>query len=264
MYVKPSAPQSIGGVLDDAIKLFRECLPRCWLLAAAAQTAAALPGLMLRTQIRHWTMADPFAALAAVQSANFLAGALVGAVIFLIFNFALIDNINSVAVGTPASLGRSLGVGIRALPRGFVTAVLIAVIVGFGLVLLIVPGIYWAGTLMLAFTALVVEDAGIWQSLAVSSRLVKGHWWRSATIYSVAIIIALVFYLMLAVTGAAIAAVLGRGVWTAVNLQLLISIAADTFVMVALTATLLAIYRDLHMRHEGAGFAPSIGAAAAR
>ena len=264
MYVRPSAPQAIGGVLDDAIHLFRASVARCWLLALAAQAAADLPGLMLRSQIRHWTVADPFAAFAVLKSVDFVAGAVVGMVVFLIFNLALIDNMNSVALGTPASLGRSVGVGLRLLPRGFFTSVLVALIIGLGFILLIVPGIYWAGTLMLVFIVLTVEDTGIWQSLAVSSRLITGYWWHSVTIYSVAIIIAAVFYLMLSLSAGVIVALLGLQARTAIDVQLLMSIAGSTLFALALTASLLAVYRDLKLRREGAGLAPPANAAAGR
>src|SRR6185312_2273186 len=33
MYTRPTAPRSIGGVLDDAIRLYRAAFSRCWVLA---------------------------------------------------------------------------------------------------------------------------------------------------------------------------------------------------------------------------------------
>ena len=33
MYVKPTTPRSIGGILDDAIKLYRDAFAKSWPLA---------------------------------------------------------------------------------------------------------------------------------------------------------------------------------------------------------------------------------------
>ncbi len=248
-----SAPQPIGGVLDDAIKLCRACTPGCWLLALCSQSAAVLPLLTLQARLRHWTIADPLAALAVLRSGRFVLSAVIGLLAFQIFYYALIDSMNGVATGTPATLARSIGVGIRRLPRGCLTTILVGLIIGAGFILLIVPGIYWAGTLLLAFVVLVVEDAGILQSLRTSSRLVKWRWWQSMTIYSVALIIAAACYFMLGLSGGLLVVLLGPLHWSALDAQLALSVIGNTLLTVALTATLLAIYHDLKLRSTVGG-----------
>src|SRR5689334_3454106 len=46
-YVPPSAPQPIGGVIDDAIRLFRASWSRCWYFAAIPSLAGMVFTLAL-------------------------------------------------------------------------------------------------------------------------------------------------------------------------------------------------------------------------
>ena len=41
MYVQPSAPRDIGGVIDDAIKLYRASFRTCWPIALIASVISA-------------------------------------------------------------------------------------------------------------------------------------------------------------------------------------------------------------------------------
>ena len=62
-----------------------------------------------------------------------------------------------------------------------------------GFILLVIPGIYLWGILQFCFLAIVVDNAGAFESFSISSGLVKGYWWRSATIGFVAFVLVMVF-----------------------------------------------------------------------
>jgi hypothetical protein len=47
---------------------------------------------------------------------------------------------------------------------------------------------------LLSNIALVVEDAKVFTSLKISWTLIKNHWWRAATAYSIALILVMAFY----------------------------------------------------------------------
>ncbi|HUX74698.1 MAG TPA: hypothetical protein VMV25_12505 [Steroidobacteraceae bacterium] len=260
MYSQESAPRSIGGVLDGAIGLYRQCLPRSWPLAFVPELALSLLGSASESRMRAAAAAGLPAVFAVLRSPAFLLSSAAGMLLFLIFNFALIAHINGIATGRPASLRDSCVVGLRLLPRALAATLLIALIIALGCVLLVAPGIYWAGTLMLTFTALVVERAGVFESMNISRRLIKGDWWRTMTIYSVVIVIAAVAYLFMGLVIGLCASLFGLGNPLAVGVQRLIALIVSTLMMMWYPPALLAIYYDLKSRREGADLAQRVNA----
>lgn len=71
-------------------------------------------------------------------------------------------------------------------------SILVGIIVGVGMLLLVIPGIYWAGLYALAIPAVVLEDVGAGPSLSRSSELTKGAVWRMIVIYFMTTIFALI------------------------------------------------------------------------
>jgi hypothetical protein len=275
VYTQPSTPRTVGGVLDDAINLYRECLPRSWPLALAPEVALALTNIHLESRLPPSSRQDPAAILSMLRSSDFVISMLFYFVVLLVFNLALTDHMHSVATGRPASAGRGGGggrrMGARApgaargvaratargdnvqltdarLPRAAGASLVIALATALGTLLLIVPGIYLAGALMLTFVAMIVGDLGALQSIGESYRLIRGHWWRAATIYTVATMIALAFYLILGLL-AGLAATQGPGASALViGLRRLASVVIGTLMTMWFPAVLLSIYYDLALR----------------
>src|SRR5882672_83314 len=165
MYVKPTAPRSIGGVFDDAIRMYRNFGPSVWLLALAFELTTTIPSLVWQMQVMPavadsiqdplTALQDPLAALHASPGVWLLT--LIAIPIYLIFYVALVASINGVATAREISTGTAIRLGVGKLPRAIGLGVLVACIVVLGLLLLLVPGFYWAGTLSLAFIILAVE-----------------------------------------------------------------------------------------------------------
>ncbi len=130
--------------------------------------------------------------------------------------------------------------------------------------LLVVPGIYWAGALTLTLVAVVVDRAGIFESMNRSAKLVKGYWWRSTTIYSVSLIIGLVAYFFLGLIIAAFARAFGTGDSIAAGAPRFVMIAAGALMVMWLQATTLSIYYDLKLRHDGADLSRRVDSLPAR
>jgi hypothetical protein len=261
MYVKPTAPRSIGGVFDDAIRMYRNFGPGVWLLAFALELTTAVPSLDWQMQFMPAvadSMQDPLAALQDPLAALHVPPmvwllTLIAIPIYLIFYVALIASINGVATARAVPTITAIALGFGKLPRAILLGVLVACIVVLGLVLLLVPGFYWAGTLSLAFIVLVVEDAGISQSMAGSRALIKGHWWRAATLLSYIFVIAMLAYLaVLLVTG-----LVALGLGAAGSATLIVSQLLTAAVGIVLTplycAIYLSLYYDLKLRKEAAG-----------
>jgi len=255
MYSQQSAPRSIGGVLDGAISLYRQCLPRSWPLAFVPELALSLLDAGSESQMRDAASAGLQAVFAVLRSPKFLLSTAAGMLLYLIFNYALIAHMNGIATGRPVSLRDSCSIGLRLLPRAFAATLLVALITALGCVLLVAPGIYWAGTLMLTFTALVVDRAGVFASMNISRRLIKGDWWRTMTIYSVVIIIAIVVYIFMGLVIGLSAFLLGSGTPLAVGVERLTTLIVGTLMMMWYPPALLAIYYDLKSRRAGADLA---------
>ncbi len=252
MYSQPSAPKAIGGVLDDAIKLYRECLPRSWPLALAPEVAVTLLQINLLSRLHLTTTTDPKVLFALLQSPIFATSVVIGLAIVMVFNYALIDHMHAIATRRPASLGHSVGVGLRMLPKAVVTACVVGLATGLGFVLFIVPGIYLAGAWVLTFVAMVVGDAGIFESIRISHRLIKGHWWHAMTIYSVAMLIAIVFYVVLALMTGFSGTLEPSGGALNIGLQRLSSVTISALLALWFPAVLLSLYYDLQLRRDGA------------
>jgi hypothetical protein len=265
MYVRPTAPLPIGGVVDDAIKLYRESFARCWPIALVGSLIMGTFGIFLTIYVRNAGVTVTGMAFTALIQAYsqppVMALYLLQSVLSLAFYGALIASLNAVALGeTPLSFGEALAIGFTRLGRAVVSGVVWWVILVVGFLLLLVPGIYFLGALCLWPVALYAEDAGAMQALQYSRDLIKGHWWRSSTILTIAAVIILVFSVVVGLIAGVFAAISRHDLATAQLIIQVISIAANVFVLPMIPAVLLVMYRDLQLRREGGDLAARVGA----
>ena len=260
MDVRPNEPRSISGVFEDALRIYRGIGRDTWLLAFALELAAAVPSIAWQLHLMSAlssSLLDPMAVLDALtrlpSSPLVWSLTLIAIPAYLILYNALIANINWFALGRPAAAGRAIAVGLRTLPRALALGAVVICIVAVGFILLLVPGIYWAGTLQLAFIALVIEDTGVSQSMAASRGLIKGHWWRAATLLSYVVVIELLAYFAgTMVTGIALG-LFGADGSAALTVAQCISLAIDTLIAPLTAAVYVAMYHDLKLRKQAAG-----------
>ncbi len=283
MYAKATAPRSIGGVLDDAIRLYRASFAGAWPLALGGRLLLAAPLLILQFQFAGARTGDTQAMLAMFKSPSTWLPYFAAAIVTIGFYNALLVQIDGFATARLQTFGRALGMGFRLLPRTlllFIVMVLAATLVGaavgfvFGLIgalastlvrfllvfLLVLLGIYAWGRAFLANVALVVEDAGVFKSLGMSWTLIGGHWWRTATVYTLAIIILLVFNIVIAVVDGLVGVVLHNSFGIAAVIGQLVAVAGGAVVMPFVPAVLLAMYYDLKLRKEGTDLAGRVNA----
>jgi hypothetical protein len=181
-------------------------------------------------------------------------------VVYLGFYNALIINIHTIATGEPSSLKAAFVSGIRrALPMLGVSIVFM-VLIAIGFVLLVIPGIYLWGIFQLVFVVVLVENAGVFESFSISRRLIKGHWWRSATIMTVAFIIMLVFSLVAGLVAGVMAGIMRTDVITSTIVQLGVSTLLRALFLTLFPSFLLAMYYDLKLRYEGDDLAERVAA----
>jgi hypothetical protein len=291
VFLKPSAPRSIGGVLDDSIRLFRAGFAKSGPLALAAQLLVAIPTLYFRLKLLGTVgVRNPQAMLAMYMSANFWLPYLVCTIAAIGFYNALTLQLASEFQGTPASLLDSTRRGYRLLGRVllmFLLFLLLWAMVGgsiglvFALTGPIAPAsrigifaiagviaapivIYLLGRLYLTNVALLVDDLRVFESVKASWNLTRGHWWRGATIYGVILLIAIVFYFIIAFAVGLITYSFGPASVVGAGLTELVSLLGTTILLPLVSAALLAIYHDFKLRTEGADLAGKVNALAPR
>jgi hypothetical protein len=127
---------------------------------------------------------------------------------------------------------------------------------------LAVAAIYVLWRIFLSNIAIVVEDAAVFKSLEISWTLIKDHWWRTATVYTVAIIMAMVFYVVLAFASGLVIGLMHGSPTMTVVLSELITLVGGTVLMAFLPAVMLTLYYDLKLRKDGADLASRVNALA--
>jgi hypothetical protein len=291
-YVAPSTPLTIGGVLDNWIRLFRSSFGSCWafaLLAAIAGAAVQLtmtPRLptagtpSLHSYLQYWSsLGGP---------STLLTDLVFWFVSLVVYGAVLTQQAALIRGEEPLSFGDAFGKGLRQVPQmllGFVLLVLIVMAIcapiGIGAAVMIPfhpPGsaiflgvlvaiavvillIYVTVRLQLWMAAMFSENSGASASLGRSWNLVKGHWWR---VTGVGFVAGVVVWVLTMAVGAVVGIVVGimgvRGTAPDELLRRLQLIGAASQLIRLLTIPLLtavwfAIYQDLILRREGGDLA---------
>jgi hypothetical protein len=263
-YVRPASPQPIGGVLDDAIKLYRESFRACWPVAAAAAIIGGALSIYLLLHVLGnvvFNASAPMQAFAAYNQSGVYLIWLAGAAVRLAAYGSMLIYQNELAegVGTP-SMQQALSLTLGRLVPGLLAGLAWWVVVMIGFVLLIVPGFYFLGALCLWPACLFIGKAGPLQALSQSRELIRGYWWRTTTILTVALILIMV---LSSIAGALVGALVPLFYRDMVAMQLslqVVSVIVSIFTLSAMPAALVAVYRDLKLRHEGSDLAARLGA----
>ncbi|MGC1459538.1 MAG: hypothetical protein WA825_14775 [Steroidobacteraceae bacterium] len=272
MYQKPTAPRTIGGVLDDTIQLFKAAFPSCWLPALVMSLITSALGYFVFATIPVTTTPIPPAEVLARYRG--MMGAfgiwyLVVLVCGLVFYGMVIANTAAVSRGTTLSFGDSLAKALRRAPELFVGSVVFFIVIVIGFIFLLIPGFYLWNRLQLFVVPLVDEAQGPFASLGASWRAVGGNWWRTATVVFVLFVILVVVEMVLSMLAGIVgafgamggpanspAAILGR----VQLLTLFVGAFVRIFTMPLLVAVYVALYQDLSLRKGGADLEARMGA----
>jgi hypothetical protein len=282
VYTRPTEPRSIGGVLDDGLRLWRTAFAKAWPIALIGQLLLAIPMAIYWIQFGAPRGAQQAAAMMMMSNSIGLSLA------YLVFSIAAIGFHNAVIAQTDAAtrtsgqaIGQSLSIGFRLLGRAFLMGILVglavAVPVGlvfvalvsasvivrlvFGAVVLVLV-CYAVGKVILGAVVLVVEDKRAVESLRRSWTLTAGNWWRVAAILTVLVIVVFVLLLIIGIIAGLVGATLGATAALPVLLIQAISLLGNTLIAPLYSAVLIAIYHDLKLRKEGTDLAGRVNALA--
>jgi hypothetical protein len=276
VYVQPTAPRPIGGVIDDAIKLYRASFRTCWKIALISSVLGAsmtvyvfsrFPALItVRDPAQLWELFKP-----SEQLGTIFIPILVSLLSLLLIG-AVIACQNAVAAGRGLiTLPQALSAAVGQLHRILLALVLSAIFIGTVIAVAVLPAgvalrilavllwvilaIYVWGRLQLWMVALFAEDASTFRALGISWSLIEGHWWRSAMILTVGIVIVLV----IGVVFGALAGLLLLGFrldpMSLIMANQAISAVERVFVTPMIPAVMVAMYHDFKLRREGGDLA---------
>lgn len=256
----PTRPQSIGEVIDLAFRIFKATLLRSLPYSVLATVAGQLQNIYLVVTgrpLHKFANTDP----------AWWGLYLLGAMIAGSFINAILIRQATVASGSPSVGSAALVEGLRKAPATFVMGLLIVLAVGLcfvpmaavprpyqalSLLALCIPAGFVGTYLLCSWPALLVGHKGIIGSLRYSVNLIRGHWWRTVMIYTVAVTMIIV----LSVTAGMIVGVLAAfgatrdlAVTTAVSAVMVV--ASGALYMPFVTAMTLSLYGDLQARREG-------------
>ena len=166
--------------------------------------------------------------------------------------------IESIAQGADVGLGSSFG---ATLPRvlaliGGMFGFLLAICVGF--ILLVIPGIYLLGSLFLFVPAIVLDGKGPIESLNHSHKLVKGNWWRLATIGGIALIMMYLVYLVAAVLVGLVMGFRGSDPAFVFIVDVVSTLVGSLLMFPFFSALYVEMYREVKMRKQGGDLAARI------
>jgi hypothetical protein len=261
MYVRPSAPLSIGGVLDDAIKVYRVSFSRCWIPSLLIAIIAGVIGFWMSSSIIEASgRSNPVALIRASRQPSVFGVYLLQWLLSTGLYGSLFAMQDGASGGQVQDLGEAFGIGFGRLGRALLAGLLFGILLTVGFVLLIVPGFFVLGALCLWPVALFVDNAGAAESVGISRELTRGHWWRTSMILTVAIIIVLVFSTLVGAVAGFLAVGLRHDLATVAATVQMVSVVANVFILPMYTAVLISIYRDLKLRREGGDLAARLGA----
>ncbi|HET7174519.1 MAG TPA: hypothetical protein VFK21_00790 [Gammaproteobacteria bacterium] len=253
MFELASTPRDLGEILVQGLRLGRLAFRRLFMLTSLLAFLALIPTVSL-----VWGAGDVTIAMGSIDEllqrfrGPYGIAAVLIMVIGLPFQALLLSRIAAASRGQTESLQVEWRTALRAWPWMFVAMIVYALAVILGMVLLIVPGLILAISLMFAQFSVVLDSRGPIQALNRSHNLVWGHWWRTfglllLMVVPLWLVVAIASGLMGIDTGSsADMTVTGRGLFEQGVVQMVFYALCSPFVY----SVLYVYYHDLKLRKQ--------------
>jgi hypothetical protein len=280
----PSRPQGVGEVLDSAFRIFGATLLKCLPYATLGVIAGQIPTLYDLSRGRSLTQPN---FLNHLNDPLWVVLYIAAILISIVLTSAVIMRQYALVSGRPAAarteLARSVRrvpgmiligilIGLSVLPAGAAAAMArgaganITALAGFALliVVLLIPASWLLLRWSCAWTVYLLTDRSPVASMSHSWQLTAGSFWRLSLIYTIAVVLIAVLYVLSGIVGGILALLFARG-------DVAVFTAATTVVVVLLGAVAtpfywglaLAVLGDLSVRREGADLAQRMAASSA-
>lgn len=280
MYQRPDAPQTIGGVLDSGLRLFKASFSQTAGLAAFFALPLALPELLNPATAVGGFPQEAAAPPPSLLPAGYFGAMIVGMFVSLYGYLAVLARMHALEVGQPSGFGAALHCALRRFPAAlaFMLLYVVVILLGFAalagtvglaatnlsyllvlsplvlgvLILVFALFIYW----YLAPLLIVTQGMGPLRAMKRSLHLVRGNWWRTAIVFTLA---SLIWFALSAIAGLLSFANLfsEAGRWM-LGLAFIFNVLSQGFGALFMSAAFLALLHDLSLRRGGADLAERI------
>lgn len=295
MYAVPQSPQTIGGVLDSTITLFKASFRHCWPAAALYSVVNLVLTVWIQQRVTSVALspgATPAELLASISApaiwGGYLLVTLFSVFIYLVMSATIVDiargrpgrNALTYCGSTlqlmPGAIGLVLALFFGFLVAGVVFAI-VAAMVGMGagvagggagssgavaiiMVLLLLAACTYLVVRWTAWPAAYTDRReGAFVALGTSWKLVEGNWWRTFVAFSVVVIIILILVSLLGAVSGYAAAAGGQDSFAQIVVGSVLQAVLQILYLPALSACIVAIYMDLQLRKGGADLEARLG-----
>ena len=247
-------PLGVGEILDVAIKIFwrhKATLLRIVLVVVAPVTV--LTNLIQFSALPDENGFDESASNGDVSLAvtGFLASALLGWIGSTVATAACFKAVGEAYVGEPPSWRSSLRFVARRLHSVLWLVFLTGLVTGVGILLCIVPGVYFAVAFSVVMPVLLLEGLRGRKAMGRSRQLIRGRWWAAAAILLVGwILTGIVSGVIQGVVTAVTFTDTGNGTFVAFLVTTLGAVTAAVITTPFKAAYTSVLYFDLRVRKE--------------
>ena len=273
MYQRPTSPQLIGGVLDNAFRLLKASFTQ---VVGLAVVASAVSGVWrLFDDTLENLLAGEFDPEAV--SLGSVAPMLIVGLVGLYFNLSAAARMSAVAINRPISVAEALRRALLRFPALLVCvlAFVLLFVAPFMLAALLIAAIGVAGILGLLALApamvllvylylssflVVTANIGGVAALRRSFNLVRHNFWRATVVLTIGSIVLFAATMMIGMVGLAVAALAGFGSVSVDVAAYVVETAGGAVTVPFWIALSLALLRDLELRREGEDLAARIKA----
>ncbi len=190
MSLLPEEPVSIAKILDASFKLFKTSFKKTVGFGLLLGLLSSVIGLI--TSLHVEGLIQPGAIVDGQWAVLMIGLVAIGFSLSFWFYGALIYRIDDIAQGGDASFGDALAVGLKKFPVMLFAVVLYSIAVLLGIIALVIPGLILSLSLFFYAYFIVLEDQNAYQSLKSSHKLVWKDWWRTAGVFTVPGVIAVI------------------------------------------------------------------------
>ena len=247
-------PMSVGQILDRAFVLYRNNFARFIAIIAIVQVPLNLLMVLVRNVMPH------LAVSAEGGSPELMLPTMIGLWLLLLLMIpaqqlsigALAKCVSESYLGREATVGQVYRFVWPKLWRLLGAAILVALIVMAGCLLLIIPGIIFSVWYILTSQTIVIEDRGVTEAMTRSKSLIAGNFWKVLGLSAVIVLIAWIASGMIIAPGVIITMVIEpKDPLVSALIVQPFSLIGEVLVAPIGAAAMILLYYDLRIRKEG-------------
>jgi hypothetical protein len=191
MFELSTSPQSIIGVLRNSFKLFKHTWLKLLPMAIMVVGLTVILGMLLPKQVN---VTSAYMHHISNRRLPIILG--IEAVIFWLF-LVMFYRCYRIMIAVDVGYNEAIKVALRKFLPCLVALFLYAIIVFFGTLCFLIPGIFLVLLLMYSAMSILIDDQGIFASFKYSAKLVWGNWWRTLAIFLIYFIVILIVILVI-------------------------------------------------------------------